>query len=341
MMRFSPPLVELTMLRLRMFWRESGAVFWTFGFPLALTVVLGVAFRDRPPDPVAVAVEAGPSAQPVLDKLRERPDLRASMVAPEDTREELRTGRVSLVVKVDSPRTYVYDPSRPESRLARALVENALDRAASAPAAEQRITEPGSRYVDFLVPGLIGSNIMQSGMWGIGYVLVDMRGKRLIKRMVATPMRKIDFLLSFVLMRILFLAAELLVLLLFGALAFGVPVRGSIPLICALSLVGSLSFSGLGLLVAARASNLATINGLINLVTLPMFLGSGVFFSTARFPDAVQPVLKALPLTALNDALRAVMLDGRGWMAVLPQFGLMALVAVAAFAVALRLFRWR
>jgi ABC-2 type transport system permease protein len=182
---------------------------------------------------------------------------------------------------------------------------------------------------------------MSSGMWGIGFVLAEMRNKRLIKRLVATPMKRTDFLASFVLMRILFLAVELAVLLAFGALVFNVPMRGSLALVCGLALLGSLSFGGLGLLVASRAQNMPTINGLINLVIMPMFLGSGVFFSTSKFPDVVQPFLKVLPLTALNDSLRAVMLDGSGIGGVMPQIALLGGVAVVTFAVALKIFRWR
>jgi ABC-type multidrug transport system permease subunit len=337
-MGFSHPLVELTLLRLRTFYRETGAVFWTFGFPIALSVVLGVAFRDRPPEPAVVAVIQGPGAESLYRKLAASREVKASLRPEAEARELLRTGKVELLIEPGPQPTYVYDPQRPEGRVARYVAEHAL-RGGDAP--ERRIVEPGARYIDFLVPGLIGSNVMSSSMWGIGYTLVEMRNKRLIKRLVATPMRRSHFLLSFVLMRIVFLALELLFLLLFGSLVFGVPLRGSLLLVCSLSLLGSLSFAGLGLLVAARVDNMPTINGLINLVILPMFLGSGVFFSTARFPDAVQPLLKALPLTALNDSLRAVMLDGAGARAVWLEAAVMAAYAVLTFVIALRIFKWR
>jgi ABC-type multidrug transport system permease subunit len=332
------PLWELTLLRLRLFHRESGAIFWTFGFPLTLTLVLGIAFRDRPPEPAVVAVEQGPGAETLRARLAQGGEVRASVRPAAEARDALRTGKVALIVQPGPEPTFVFDPTRADSRLARYLADDVLR---AGHAREHRVTEPGARYVDFLVPGLIGSNIMSSGMWGIGYVIVEMRNKRLIKRLVATPMRRADFLGSFVAMRVIFLALELTLLLLFGWLVFGVPVRGSLALIVALSFVGSLAFSGLGLLVASRAQNLPTINGLINLVIMPMFLGSGVFFSTSRFPEAVQPLLRALPLTALNDSLRAVMLDGAGAAAVLPETALMAGYAAASFAIALKLFRWR
>jgi len=335
---------RLTLARVLMFFREPSAVFWTFGFPILLTIALGIAFRSRPPDPVSAAVEAGEGAEALRAALAASLQIKASLLLPEEARKALRVGRVDIVVRPGSPRTYEFDPMRPESRLARALVDDVLQRAEGRrdPVAvrEAPVTEPGSRYVDFLLPGLIGLNIMSSGMWGIGWVIVETRQKKLLKRMIATPMRRGEFLTAFVLMRVLFLALEFPVLLLFGRLAFGVPLRGSLWTLGLLALLGALAFAGLGLLVASRASNTQTVNGLINLVMMPMFLLSGVFFSASHFPDAMQPFIRALPLTALNDALRAVMIEGAGLLAVAPQALLLAALGAASFAAALRLFRW-
>ncbi len=262
-------------------------------------------------------------------------------------RKELRAGRVVLVVVPGSPRTYRYDEMRPEGRLARRLVDDALQRAEGrtdpTPVADERVTEPGARYIDFLVPGLVGVNLMSSSMWGIGWVIVEMRTKRLIKRMLATPMRRSDFLFSFVLMRVLFVLVEVPVLYGFGALAFGVRIVGSIALLLALSFVGAFAFAGLGLLIASRAENTQTVGGLMNLVMMPMFVCSGVFFSTSNFPDQVQPVLRALPLTTLNDALRAVTNEGAGLGDGAVTLALVVLFAwgLVSFAAALKIFRWR
>ena len=333
----SPALWELTLARLRLFFREPGAVFWTFGFPLLLSIALGIAFRNRPADPAAVAV-----ASPELERaLRADPRLRLRLLDEAAAREALRTGKVDLVVLPGPPISYLYDPARPESRLARALADGALHPPGPPSTTDKPVTEPGSRYIDFLIPGLLGMNLMSAGMWGIGYVVVEMRTKKLLKRLMATPMSRAQFLWSFVVVRALFLLLELPVLLGFAWLVFRVGVAGSIPLLVGISLVGALAFAGLGLLVASRAQNTQTVSGLINLVMLPMFVGSGVFFSTARFPDAVQPLLRVLPLTALNDALRAVMIDGAGTAAVAGQLALLAFTAAVTFIAALRLFRWR
>jgi ABC-type multidrug transport system permease subunit len=330
-------LQELTLARLRLFFREPGAVFWTFGFPLLLTVALGIAFRNRPPEPASVAVPT-PELQATLARA---PGIRAQVLDESAARHALRTAKVDLVVLQGPPLTYLYDQTRAESRLARALADAALHPPGQPATVDRPVTEPGSRYIDFLIPGLLGMQLMSAGMWGIGYVVVEMRTKKLLKRMVATPMSRAQFLWSFVIMRALFLLLELPVLLGFAWVAFKVGVTGSLLLLVAASLLGAFAFAGIGLLVAARAQNTQTVSGLINLVMLPMFVGSGVFFSTARFPDAVQPFLRVLPLTALNDALRAVMIDGAGVRAIAGQLGLLTATAALTFGIALRLFRWR
>ena len=335
--RISSPLWELTLARLRIFFREPGAVFWTFGFPLLLSIALGVAFRNRPAQPSIVAVVSLELERALAADAQLRPRLLDGPGAEE----ALRTGKADLVVLPGPPISYLYDPARPESRLARALADAALHPRGPPATVDKPVIEPGSRYIDFLIPGLLGMQLMSAGMWGVGYVMVDMRTRKLLKRLVATPMSRAQFLWSFVVMRALFLLLELPVLLGFAYLVFQVGVAGSILLLLAVSLLGALAFAGLGLLVASRAQNTQTVSGLINLVMLPMFVTSGVFFSTARFPDGVQPLLRVLPLTALNDALRAVMIDGGGLRAVAPQCALLAGTAAITFVAALRVFRWR
>jgi len=338
------PLVQLTLARLRGFLREPSAVFWTFGFPILLTIALGIAFRSRPPEPVRAAVEAGPGAERLREALAAGGGVAAEVLSPDEARAALRGGRITLTVVPGDPPSYRFDPTRPESRLARAVVDDRLQRAAGRGDAfrpeELRLAEPGARYVDFLVPGLVGMNIMSAGMWGVGWVIVEDRQKKLLKRMIATPMRRRDYLLSFVVVRLLALVVEVPVLVGFGVLAFGIPVRGSLLALGAMVVLGALAFGGLGILVACRARNTQTVGGLMNLVMLPMFVLSGVFFSAGNFPAAMRPAIRLLPLTALNDGLRAIMNDGTGLLALWPQLLLLAGVGVASFAAALRFFRW-
>jgi ABC-type multidrug transport system permease subunit len=184
-------------------------------------------------------------------------------------------------------------------------------------------------------------NLMGSGIWGLGFAIVDARRKKLLKRLIATPMSRTQFLASFVLSRLTMLVIEVGVLVGFAVLAFGVPLRGSIPSLLIICLLSALSFGALGLLLASRARTVEGVSGLMNLVMLPMWIFSGVFFSASRFPDALQPFIQALPLTAVNDALRASMLEGAAWQRLAPEIGIIAAWLVASFALAVRLFRWR
>jgi len=339
------PLVQLSLGKIREFLREPEAVFWVFIFPVLLTLALGIAFRSRGPEPLAVAVEDGAGAAHALAALAAEPGLKARLVTPEESRQELRTGRVALIVIPGDPPTYWHDATREESRTAKLLVDSALQRGAGRAdrfePAERLMTEKGSRYIDFLVPGLLGMNLMGTGMWGIGFSIVNSRSRKLLKRLGATPMRRSDFLLAQMIGRMVFLILEVTVLLAFAYWAFDVPIRGSLLVLALVAVLSALAFSGLGLLVASRARTIEGVSGLMNLVMLPMWLLSGTFFSTARFPDALQPLVRALPLTAVNNALRAVILDGAGLTALSGDLLIVAGWALAAFTAALILFRWR
>jgi ABC-2 type transport system permease protein len=338
------PLAELTLARFRTFFREPSAVFWAFGFPIVLSIALGIAFRNRPPEAARVAIEDGPGADRILADAAS-PRIKATVEPAPIAAKALRSGKVVLVVVPGQPRTYRYDDTRPEGRLARAVVDDVLQRAEGrvdpTPVADQHVTEVGARYIDFLIPGLVGLNLMSSSMWGIGFLIVEMRTKKLLKRMLATPMRRSDFLLSFVLMRAGFVLVEVPVLFAFGRLAFGVRIAGSPLVVLGLCLLGALAFGGLGLLVASRAQNTQTVGGLMNLVMMPMFIASGVFFATSNFPDAMQPFLRALPLTALNDALRAVVNEGVSLREIGSPVAVLTAWAVVSYTAAIRLFRWR
>jgi ABC-type multidrug transport system permease subunit len=340
--------VQLTLARYREFYREPEALFWTFGFPILMAAGLGLAFRSKPPAVVKVGVvREAPGAESVARGLAQQPAVDARVVDDSVAARELRTGKLALVVR---PQTggeieLRYDNSRPEGASARWIVSDALQRAAGradpVPIREVLIEERGSRYIDFLVPGLIGMNLMASGIWGIGFTVVDQRRKKLLKRFVATPMSRSDYLLSFMLARLTWLVLEVAVLVGVGALLFEVPIRGPLLALSLVCLLGAFAFGGLGLLLAARTRTIEGASGLMNLAMLPMWVFSGVFFSSANFPDVMPPFIKALPLTAVNDALRANMLEGAGLEQVAGQLGVIALWLVICFAVALRAFRWK
>ena len=343
--RVRGPLAELTLARIRELTREPEALFWVFVFPILLTAILGLAFRSRPPEALPVAVVEGPLADARLAALAKEPDLKANVLTEDEARQALTRGRVVLVVSSGETPIYSYDPTQPESRTARLAVDAALQRAAGRAdafnAGTAQVTEPGSRYVDFLVPGLLGMNLMGTGMWGIGFSLVVARNGNLLKRLVAAPVRKSHLLGAQLTSRLIFLIPEAGALLLFARFGLGVPFRGSLFLLAAVSLLGALAFSGLGLLVAARPRTIEGVSGLMNLAMVPMWIFSGIFFSTERFPATIQPFVQALPLTALNDALRGVMLQGTGLVPLLPEFAVLAVWGTISFLLALKFFRWQ
>lgn len=343
---------ELVSVRFKEYYREPEAIFWSFIFPVILAIGLGIAFRNRPAESVPVAVVAPADAPAAVRDslpahLTRGGGLTVTRVGNEEEgRELLRTGRAALlVVPGDTGVTYVFDDTRPESRNARLLVDDRVQRGAGRgdPVAigERQVREAGSRYIDFLIPGLLGMNIMGGGMWGIGFSIVDARRKHLLKRLVATPMSRLEFLLSYVLSRLSFLVVEIIVVLGFAMLAFGVPVRGSLLLFSGVALLSSLAFAALALLVVSRARTIEAASGLMNVAMLPQWVLSGVFFSSANFPDAAQPFIRALPLTATIDAFRGIMLQGAGLAAVLPELGIMAAWLVVSLVLAMRWFRWR
>ena len=340
------PLWQLTHARMMGFLREPEALFWVFAFPLLLALALGIAFRSSGPQKSNVGVVTGPGADPVIAALQASPELSVKTYAPEEADQALRRGKVAVMVRPApaGPATLAFDPARPETRLAHLEVVNALETAAGRHDVVrlQLDTRPraGSRYIDFLIPGLLGLNLLGTGMWGIGFPVANARQLKLLKRMVATPMRRGDYLLAMMLARLVWLALEVAAILIFGRYAFGVMMRGSWPGFLLVTLVGALSFSALGLLVASRARTIEAVSGLMNVAMMPMWLLSGSFFSADRFPQIMQPLVRALPLTAANDALRALMNEGASLASVVPQLGVLAAWGLVSFFVALWIFRW-
>ena len=342
------PLVQLTRVRYREFFREPEAVFWVFIFPVLLAAGLGIAFRNRAPDLISVAVvNTDGAAGRTAEALRKSRDIEVSLMSDAAAAEALRTGDVALVMVARGKAgvEYRYDDTRPESQVARLIVDDALQRSAGrrdpVAARERLVHERGSRYIDFLVPGLLGMNLMGSGIWGVGFAIVDARKKRLLKRLIATPMSRPQYLASFVLSRLTLLVIEVGLLLGFGAAVFGVPFRGSLLMLAGICIISSLAFTSLGLLISSRVQTMEGASGLMNLVMLPMWIFSGVFFSASRFPEALQPFIQALPLTAVVDALRANILRGAGYQVLAPDIGIILAWMVVSFLLAVRFFRWR
>lgn len=359
------PIWQISLARIRDFYRHRTTIFWVYGFPVVMSIALGIAFRERPQATYVVDVQATAGADWVVAALddwgsasddgQRDTQFNVRRVDADQGRRRLRIGRSTLLIvppdEAIAPAggtqpelEFVFDPTRPESNLARAAVDRALQVSAGRldPLAVRDVSfdEPGSRYIDFLIPGLIGFCLMGGGLWGIGFVVVDLRVRNLLKRLVTTPMWRSDFLAALMLSRFFFMVTQALLLVYVARWLFGVVVLGSMTLLLVVTVLGSLMFAGLGLLVACRAQTVETVSGIMNLTMMPMWLLSGIFFSTERFPDTVQPLIKLLPLTPLIDALRSIMLEGATLTDVGLDVGLMTAWIVASFFLALRFFRW-
>ncbi len=363
--RIHHPLIELTISRVKETIREPEAMFWVFVFPVLLALALGIAFRERPPDKIPIAVDRRmKDADRVAKMISKSAQLKALIVGPADLNQYLRVGKVALVIS-RSPEAVplksgkaenfpggtgpefflIYDAARSESQLARLAVNDALQsgngRMDVIALQDRLVKEPGSRYIDFLIPGLIAMNLMGSGMWGVGFGIVFARTRKLLKRLAASPMRRSHYLLAYMLSRLIFLVGEVAGLIGFAWLVFGVKVHGSLIELAILSVMGSMTFAGLGLLVAARATTIETVSGWMNFIMLPMYLLSGSFFPYSRFPTFLQPFIRALPLTALTDTMRAIINQGtplfHNWLELL----VMIAWGTISFSVALKIFRWQ
>ncbi len=335
-------LFQLTSTRFRLFLREPEAIFWVFIFPILLAVGLGIAFRNRPADVLPVAATTNQLTQ----ALAADTGLKASMMDEAAGAHALAIGAIDLLaIQRPDGVVYEFDATNPDARTARLLAESAIQTAAgrqdAVPSQNQLVRETGSRYIDFVVPGLLGMNLMGSAIWGMGFAIVEARQKKLLKRMVASPMPRWQYMASFILSRLAMLVIEVVVFVGFARLAFGVPLRGSLLDLGIICLITSLAFSALGLLVASRAKTMEAASGLMNLVMLPMWILSGVFFSATRFPAVIQPLVRALPLTAAIDALRSNMLQGIGIDHLALEMSILLAWLIVPFAVTVKIFRWR
>jgi len=335
-------LYQLTSARFRLFFREPEAVFWIFVFPILLSVGLSIAFRNRPAD----VLQVGATTTQLTQALNANKGLSAKTIDEASGAQALATGKI-LLLAVQRPAgvTYDYDDTNPDARTARLIADRAVQKAAgqrdSIDTANQQVHEAGARYIDFVIPGLLGMNLMSSAIWGLGFAIVEARQKKLLKRLVASPMPRWQYLASFLLSRLLLLVIEVGVFLTFARLVFGVPFRGPIWQLALVCILASLSFSALGLLIASRAKTMEAASGLMNLIMLPMWIMSGVFFSASRFPNIIQPFVRALPLTAAIDALRGNMLQGMSLNNLVAPIAVMLAWLVVSFTVSLRIFRWR
>ncbi len=351
------PVTQLFLARFREFIRQPEAVFWSYVFPLVMMIALGLAFRSEPMEAISIVVQDGRGSEALKATLSGSRKLIVSSGTQSECRQQLRAGQSELIVvaknagksdtvAAETPDevTFVFDPTRPGSVYARDAVNDVLQQAAGRkdpmPTSDLAVTEPGSRYIDFLVPGLIGMGLMGGGVWGVGFAIVDMRIRQVLKRFLGTPMKKSHFVAAMMFSRMVFMIPEIIIVLLVSRFVFGVVNHGSYLTVILLIAMGAFEFAGIGLLIASRAKTLEAVSGLMNLAMVPMWIGSGIFFSAKRFPEFAQPLIELLPLTPLIAALRHVMQEGAGVLQILPELSLITLWGAVTFVVAIRVFRW-
>lgn len=347
-MKFSHPILAITTARLREFVRRPEAVFWVYFFPILMVVVLGVAFRNKPVEVFQVDIISGPESDAISDWLESDEQLQPAIVSREEAIERLRLSKSTLMITAIDGQVenieYQYDPVRPGSVAARNIVDRRLQtelgREDVIESNDVTYSEPGNSYVDFLVPGLLAMGLMGGGLWGVGYAIVDMRIRKLLKRLMATPMRRTHFLIAMMTSRLVFMIPQIILLIVFSYFLFGVEVHGNWLSILLIIILGAIEFAAIGLLVASRANTMETASGLMNLVMLPMWTLSGIFFSYERFPEIVQPVIKLLPLTPVIDALRALMMDGKPIASLTTEIAVIGIWSIIPFVIALAIFRW-
>jgi ABC-type multidrug transport system permease subunit len=341
----SHPLIELTLTRFREFFREPEAIFWVFAFPVLMTCALGIAFRSGSDQPVIVGVATSAGSDDMVAALERVGGFTVRRIDQAEVERAVRDGRAPVVVIPGTPPTYKYDAARAESQAARQAVDAALQRAAGRANAFEPVQQPvdavGSRYIDWLVPGLLGMNVMGTGMWSVSFSIVTARMRKLLKRLVATPMSRWHYLASHVINRLAFLTLESTILVAFAWIVFGVRVHGSVLALAVLAIIGAFCFGAIALLTASRVRTIEAVSGLLNVVMVPMWIFSGVFFASSNFPDVMQPFIQALPLTALNDAFRAVINEGMPLVSQWHEIGILGAWGTAAFALAVRLFKWQ
>ena len=342
------PFVELYKARIREFYRQPSRLFWVYGFPLLLAVILGLAFRGGGERPMLLDLVQTSSESKVASVIKSQPKKFKIKQSDQATAlARLKAGKTPLVVVAGASQSdidYHFDPTRPEAIATRSSLDDTLQRAFGRKdvlsAHDQPVTEPGSRYIDFLIPGLLGMNAMGGGLWGVGFFLVNCRIGKLLKRFKATPMPRISFLGAILASRLTYLIPDIIVLMSLGIFAFGMPMRGNWLTLLIVEVIGASAFAGLGLLVASRARTTEAVSGLMYLIMFPMWLFGGIFFSPDVYPDAIQPFIQILPLTQLLNALRAVILEGAGLAAIMTPIGVLVAWAVITFTLALKLFRW-
>ena len=368
---------QLTSALFREIIREPGVLFWGILFPILMSLGLGLAFTKKADvtRKVAVVLNPDPSATDTKhytvseflqnncernisvdkdswqykyvirdDKLGNSIFQFYSMTWKEAMR-MLKRGTINVIL-LDNPDSveYHFDPLNPDAQLTYLKLSSIISADVILPGNNNTEIRPltltGTRYIDFLVPGLITMGVMMSCMWGISYGIIEKRSKKLLRRLVATPMKKSHFLIALITVRIVMNFIESSAILLFALIAFGMTIQGNLSALIMMFLAGNIAFSGIAVLVSSHTSNTEVGNGLINFVVFPMMVLSGIFFSYQNFPDWSLPVIRNLPLTMLTDGIRSIFNEGAGYHEVALPIIILLTTGALFFSAGLKIFKW-
>jgi ABC-2 type transport system permease protein len=362
---------QLILAHFREIIREPGVLFWGILFPILMSLGLGIAFTNKADTIRKVAITTSTDVSVVdsiLKSVTQKPlrsDNSGSIAYSLTLHNEklgnstfhfykmnwdeamlaLKRGKINVIINQTGVRPqFQFDPLNPDAQLTYLKLTKVFDHATDVSLEETKnivpLTLTGTRYIDFLIPGLLAMGIMMSSMWGLSYGIIEKRSKKLLRRMVATPMKKSYFLISLMTVRIAMNLVEALLLILFAWVVFDITIQGSIPALMAIFIAANIAFAGLAIFTSCRTAKTEIGNGLINVVVMPMMLLSGIFFSYHNYPDKLIPVLQKLPLTLVADAMRSIFIEGAGFAQVFVPIIILTFGGIITFAVGMKFFRW-
>ncbi|MCX6231931.1 MAG: ABC transporter permease [Bacteroidetes bacterium] len=257
----------------------------------------------------------------------------------------LKRGRINVVMEEkNNGILYSFDPSNPDAQLTYIKLTKFFP--AQSYISEENtdniklLTLEGTRYIDFLIPGLLAMGVMMSSMWGISYTIIERRSKKLLRRLVSTPMKKSYFLISIITVRFAMNFIEAALLFLFAHIAFGIHIQGNIPALITVFLAGNIAFSGLAVFISSNTSKTEIGNALINVVVMPMMILSGIFFSYHNFPDWFIPIIQKFPLTIMADDIRSIFIEGAGFAEIFIHSLLLSITGILFFITGVKFFKW-
>ena len=339
---------QLVTAEFKEFYRNPGILFWALGFPLIIATILGFAFTRKQEVNRNIGVIVTGSNTSIIQTLQSKvPDNESYTkftfipYTLEEAKLAMKRGKINLYIEKKSKEyRYYFDSNNNESHLTYLLLDRMLSGASTSRVNVIQLQSKGDRYIDFLIPGLLSLGIMNSCLWGTAWTLMDMRSKKLLRRLISTPLPKPIFLFSHFLSRSVLSGIEYLLLMTFAYFAFNVEIQGSALGLLILFLSGTFAFSGIAIFASSRASNSQIANGVINAISFPMMMMSGIFFSYHNFPDWATSIIRFFPLTLLADSVRAIFIEGAGLNLVVGPSLILVAVGFLFFGIGLKIYKW-